>query len=162
MPPEPPRALIGRRDEWAAVSALLEPHPAAARVLLVEGEAGVGEYACCRAMTRPPGADGGCPISRPTDNRGPLRLRGAGRPARRAGLPDLPASNGTRSRSRCAGPGRVPRLDPHAVTLATSAISAAGPARSTRPGRRSAGRVRRPRRWRPSSGAFPAIGSGCC
>jgi predicted ATPase len=43
MPPAPPRTLVGRRDEWAAVSALVDPLPAAVRVLLIEGEAGVGK-----------------------------------------------------------------------------------------------------------------------
>ena len=37
MPPEPPSALVGRRDEWAAVSALLAADPAAVRVLLRRG-----------------------------------------------------------------------------------------------------------------------------
>jgi len=135
MPPEPPTALVGRRDEWAAVSALLVAHPAAVRVLLVEGEAGVGKSTLLSAAVDAAAAVG-WRVHRTRPTQAEARFAYAGLADLLDGpLPDLPpVQRHALEVALRRAPADVP-LDPHAVTLATVACLAgpAGPARPAGP-----------------------------
>jgi DNA-binding CsgD family transcriptional regulator len=120
MPPEPPRTLVGRHAAWVAVGRLLEPQ-ATARLLLVEGEAGVGKSTLLSAAVDAAGA-AGWRVHRARPTQAEARFAYAGLADLLDGpLPDLPpVQRHALDVALRRAPTDVP-LDQHAVTLATAA-----------------------------------------
>ncbi|GIJ67092.1 AAA family ATPase [Virgisporangium ochraceum] len=119
--------LVGRDVELAAVAGFLD---GAARVLLVEGEAGVGKSALVNAAMGPAAARGWrVRVSRPTENEARFAY---------AGLADLLGPDTDTDTARLPPPQRhalavalrradpAAALDPHAVMLATIGVLTAG------------------------------------
>jgi DNA-binding CsgD family transcriptional regulator len=110
--------LVGRRDEWAAVSALLDGRT---RVLLVEGEAGVGKSTLLAAAVGAATA-AGLRVHRARPTQTEARFAYAGLADLLDGpLPDLPSVQRHALEVALRRVQAQTPLDAHAVTLATVA-----------------------------------------